>query len=304
MFKGYSHEVLAIPQCQVHDPLINKLTQLLTTWLNTLNVSGYEEATGQGLIRYLQLTVCGGKIQLVWVLNQKDEGFLADLNVFWETHQDKLHSIWVNLNTRRDNVIFGDEWELLFGEKIAWEKFLGREIAMLPQSFMQANPPMFEKLLLSLQRFIPQHSKMIEFYAGAGVIGLTLAEVAQKIIFNEVSPVAKACFDLSVSKLSPDIREKLFFFSGKAEDSDLLNKASDIDTVIVDPPRKGLDKKLLAQIISTPSIRRVIYVSCGFESFKRDAEFLLQSGFSLRHAEGFLFFPGTDQIEILAVFEV
>ncbi len=276
----------------------------MTDWLNTLDVSGYEESTGQGLIRYLQFTVCGGKIQLVWVLNQKDEQFLSALKVFWETHQDKLHSIWVNLNTRRDNVIFGDKWELLCGEKIAWEKFLGREIAMLPQSFMQANPPMFEKLLLSLQKFIPQHSKIIEFYAGAGVIGLTLAEVAQKIIFNEVSPLAKACFDLSISKLSPEIREKLFFFSGKAEDSDLLNKASDIDTVIVDPPRKGLDRKLLEKIVSTKSIRRLIYVSCGFESFKRDAEFLLHSGFSLRHAEGFLFFPGTDQIEVLAVFEI
>jgi 23S rRNA (uracil1939-C5)-methyltransferase len=307
IFKGNSHEVMTIPACQVHHPLINKITKKLTEWLNTLDACGYEESTGKGLLRHLQLSVYGSpsleKVQIVFVLNHKDEKFLSAISQFWEANQSHLHSIWMNLNTRRDNVIFGEEWALLFGERVAWTTFLGQEIAMLPQSFMQANPVMFERLLSSLRRFIPPESSILEFYAGAGVIGLTLVDLARKIIFNEISSVSKECFDLSVSNLSLDIRQKLFFFAGKAEDSDLLKPTSDIDVVIVDPPRKGVDKELLAKIVSVKSIRRLIYVSCGFESFKRDAEFLVKSGFSLHHAESFLFFPGTDQLEILAVFE-
>jgi hypothetical protein len=51
-------------------------------------------------------------------------------------------------------------------------------------------------------------------------------------------------------------------------------------------------------------LRTLIYVSCGFASFERDCDALVRSGqWALRHAEGFNFFPGSDALETLAVFE-
>src|SRR3990167_2959970 len=70
------------------------------------------------------------------------------------------------------------------------------------------------------------------------------------------------------------------------------------DVTIVDPPRKGLDLEIIPQIKSP----RLIYVSCQFSSFKRDSEKLLVLGWRLKEASGYLLFPGTNHVEIVALF--
>lgn len=54
---------------------------------------------------------------------------------------------------------------------------------------------------------------------------------------------------------------------------------------------------------NTESLRRVVYVSCGFDALKRDAMGLIAAGWTLRHSEGFVLFPGSDHIETLAIFD-
>ncbi len=306
MFEGHSHQVLEIPHCQVQHPSLNQMVLRLQQWLNEQAFSAYQELQGQGLFRYLQLTISASKkIQVVFVLNQEgpiEAKLRASLDSFWLQHQASLHSIWLNFNTRRDNVIFGESWTLFSGEPWFWESFLGREIAFHPASFMQANPEMFEQLLHRLQTWVPQESSIAEFYAGGGTIGLTLLDKAKRIDFNEISPLAKSCFEVSCSKLPDSLKHKLSFSSGRAEDSTILNQG-DIDIVIVDPPRKGLDLSLREKILKSTSVQRLIYVSCGFESFKRDTKNLEKGGFELEFSEAFLFFPGTDHLEVLAVFK-
>lgn len=77
------------------------------------------------------------------------------------------------------------------------------------------------------------------------------------------------------------------------------------DVVVVDPPRKGLEPELLQALASGKgSTQRLIYLSCGFKALMRDADSLLAGGkWRLVDATAFLFFPGTDAIETLAVFD-
>ena len=81
------------------------------------------------------------------------------------------------------------------------------------------------------------------------------------------------------------------------------------EVVVCDPPRKGLEPQLLGWLCSpgtqaASGVRRLLYLSCGFPALQRDAAQLLGSGrWRLSHAEGFLFFPGTDHIETQAVFD-
>lgn len=82
------------------------------------------------------------------------------------------------------------------------------------------------------------------------------------------------------------------------------------EVVVVDPPRKGLEEELLRFLCSPealahhPGLHRVLYLSCGWPAFVRDASGLLGSGrWRLAHAEAFAFFPATNHIETLAVFD-
>ena len=90
------------------------------------------------------------------------------------------------------------------------------------------------------------------------------------------------------------------------------------DVVIVDPPRKGLESTLLHYFCGVvvddddddhggerkPLPQRILYLSCGWPAFEKDCSALLESGrWQLRWARAFLFFPGADHIETLAVFD-
>ena len=82
------------------------------------------------------------------------------------------------------------------------------------------------------------------------------------------------------------------------------------EVVVVDPPRKGLEPALLRFLASGKAmsphqgLQRLLYLSCGFPALMRDCDALLAGGqWRLVHAQGFLFFPGTNHVETLAVFD-
>jgi 23S rRNA (uracil1939-C5)-methyltransferase len=308
LYKAGSHEVIEIPNCKVHHPLINIAVVHLRNWIRNSCIVPYEENTGKGLLRYVQLAVDrhNHRVQLVLVLNQQQEKNFPFIikeatEKLWKTFPNFWHSIWLNFNTRRDNVIFGDLWQKIYGEEWLWDSFCGRQICFHPASFAQANPDLFEMLLFELRKNVPHGTHVVEYYAGGGVIGFTLVEQCKSICCNEIVPLAKKCFEETQKLLPKVLAEKISFVGGSAADhADLINMKTDI--VIVDPPRKGLDEPLLKQLCDA-TIKRLIYVSCGWKSFQRDCKKLLENGWQLKKATSFLFFPGSDHLEVLAVFD-
>ena len=77
------------------------------------------------------------------------------------------------------------------------------------------------------------------------------------------------------------------------------------DLLIVDPPRKGLCEGVREALVKGElDVKRLVYVSCGFDALERDQAALLNSRrWKLRHAEAHGFFPGSDHVETLAVYD-
>lgn len=310
LFKAGTHQVIDIPKCRVHHPLINQAVDYLRHWIQAFQIVPYDEKTGKGVLRYIELAVDREHqgVQLVLVLNQEQEEALSlteqnyAIKSLWERYPKFWHSLWLNFNKRRDNIILGDVWKRLYGEEWLWDRFCGRRVCFHPASFAQANPEMFERLLIELAIHVPQGTNLVEFYAGGGVIGLTLTEKCKHISFNEIVPLAQRCFDESCKLLPEELKDKLTFVCGPADRQlELLHE--DVDVVIVDPPRKGIDGMLLSRLCDKSRLKRLIYVSCGWKSFQKDCRKLLESEWKLMSAMSFLFFPGSDHLEILAVFD-
>jgi 23S rRNA (uracil1939-C5)-methyltransferase len=306
LFEEGTHQVVDIPFCKIHHPLINQAIQTLRHWIIEEKLSPYDELKGAGLLRYVQLTIerHSQRVQLVLVLNcasieEVDPLIFERLKTSFPS---LWHSLWVNFNKRRDNLIFSSQWLFIFGDLWLWESIRGQKIYFHPESFMQANPEMFERLLMKMETFIPQNAALIEFYAGVGAIGLSLIPHCKEIVCVEIVPIAKDCFEKSRAFLSEEQRQRISFYTAAAKAQIvLLDKAWDV--VVVDPPRKGLERPFIQALCAAKNLKRLIYVSCGWESFKRDCEILLKSSWKLVNAELFLFFPGSEHLEILAVFE-
>lgn len=309
LFKKGSHETINIPHCRVHHPNINHAIEILKDWIVQHEIQPYNEAAGTGLLRYVQTTVelSTQRIQLVLVVNTKEETnkLQEAIEVLWQAQPDLWHSIWLNLNTRRDNIIFGDEWNLIKGDFWLIEDLNKQRIYFHPGSFMQANLEMFGSMLEHIEGLLPHQADLIEFYAGVGAIGTAVVEKCQMVKSIELNPMAQECFEETRKHLLPELAERLSYHQGKSADYiDLLDSLTpDKGVVVVDPPRKGLEKEVLKALCLNKNIYKIIYVSCGWPSFQEDCQRLVEAGWNVVHAEAYLFFPGSDHIEILASFE-
>lgn len=309
LFKRASHEVVSIPFCLVHHPHLNQAFEKVRVEMRRKGLAPYEESTQKGDLRYLQGVVHRetGKVQLTFVLNAKGPDtpqaqYWQQLIQEWgEENPTFWHSLWLNFNHRSTNTILGPEWKLVCGEELLWEKFEDVAVCYGPASFGQANLPLFERLLIRLRNLVPAQARVAEFYAGVGVIGLFIASQCEWVRCSEVNPFAEAYFERSRARLASSQAVKLSFHSGSTQER--LALLNDATTVIVDPPRKGLEKAFFTALKANSSVKQLVYISCGWEAFQRDCQLLEAEGWKIRHVDGYYFFPGSDQIELLVDFE-
>ncbi|MDF2577317.1 MAG: hypothetical protein K0S74_801 [Chlamydiales bacterium] len=312
LYEENSHRVVPIPHCVVHHPLINKAVEIVKDKIISQKLPIYCEETGQGLLRYIQCFVDRkqNKVQLSAVLNLQgleEDYYEAKVKTWlmelWESGKGSLwHSIWVNFNSQRNNLIFGKQWSHIHGEEYLWEELLGFPFAFQPMVFSQANMDLFESILRDIVQSLDSTQKVIEYYAGIGVIGLLAAIKAQKVYSCETNPNSIELFQQTCTRWPDDIVGKMNFAATEvSQNLDWLYRG---DVLIVDPPRKGLDPLVLQKLkVGEHALKQIIYLSCGWNSFKRDCDTLLNSGWKLENAKIYILFPGSNHIETLAWFE-
>jgi 23S rRNA (uracil1939-C5)-methyltransferase len=285
LFKKHTHDVISIPDCLVHHAAINRAVSIIKEEIIRQNVIPYREKPPGGVLRYVQMFVerATNKIQLTLVANG------GDLKSFCNAllKHDLWHSIWINSQTESTNRIFGESWKLIHGESFLWQTLNDLPVPFHPGAFSQTHLPLFEKMLKKIETWVKPGEKVLELYAGVGAIGLSVRHQAKELTLVENNPFAY----LSFQQMKIDVP----YLCIDAKEANL----SGYDLIIVDPPRKGLDPQIIQKIDST----RLIYVSCGFESFKRDSKELMSLGWKLKEANGYLLFPGTNHVETLALFE-
>jgi hypothetical protein len=244
-----------------------------------------------------------------------------------------LHSVWLNFQgDGASNAALGSRFVLLHGPPWLWQRFgppSGPPSACFgPGSFMQANVGAAAAALAAVAPFVPPGARLLELHAGVGALGLHLAAAAPlaSLAAYELSPLCAEPFARASALLPPGVAAS--HETAAAGDVPAAALAA-ADVVLVDPPRKGLEAGLAARLCegararvaaaasaaapaaaasggddaaAPPPAQTLIYLSCGFDALARDAEELLAGGWALAHAEAFVFFPGSDALETLAVF--
>ena len=293
LFKRGTHDVVDIPTCPLHHPAIYHAIPLLKKALKECSIPSYNEQTKEGLLRYVQFVVerDTNLVQLTLVVkeNKNLQPLIHNLS-----KQKIWHSIWTNVQPLPINRIFGDEWRRSFGNEDLYETLGGQRICFHPACFGQAHLSLFEDLLASIQKKILPNKRVVEFYAGVGVIGLSVAPLSNSVLCIEMNPFAQESFE----KSSPP--NNAAFKVAPTENA--LGLLEDADVVIVDPPRKGLEKTFI-EALNASHAKQLIYVSCGPYSFKRDQAILVEAGWEMTNLEGYLLFPRTDHVELLGVFK-
>jgi 23S rRNA (uracil1939-C5)-methyltransferase len=304
LFELDTHRVVHIPNCSVHHPLINQVANVVRRALVDARVTSYSDAAHLGLARYLQVVVerSSQTAQVVIVANSATPEPLTECsNLIRERLGKDLHSLWFNANLERSNIILGPNFHSWGGPASVIERFGGAAVHYPPGAFGQNNLEIAELIIEHVREQIPRGSRVAEFYAGVGAIGLSVLQQVSEITMNELSPSSRHGLELGLAQLSAADRAKVSVIAGEAGANSLA--ASEFQIVIADPPRKGLDPKLTEQLSSHPP-ERFIYVSCGLESLLRDAAQLTSRGkLRLASLRAFNLMPFTDHVETVACFQ-
>ena len=175
---------------------------------------------------------------------------------------------------------------------------LGRDFRVSAASFFQVNTAMAEKMVEHLITNLPisQSATVLDVYCGAGLFSAFLAPKCGRVIGVESAP--SACEDFAVNL---DEFDNVELYEGLAEDV-IPHLDAKPDIVLVDPPRTGLEKRVVDGILKL-NPRVIAYVSCDPSTLARDAARLIGGGYHLKEVTSFDLFPQTFHIESISFFE-
>ena len=305
-FAPRSHEIIDMETCLIQDEIADKVVGITRTWIKKNNIKPYNidgKYDETGILRHIMIRrgFTTNEVMVVLVTNgsklpNKDE-FISLIT----ENIPGIKSIVQNINSKPTNVILGQECITLWGESTISDYIGEFKFNISPLSFFQVNPVQTEVLYNKALEYagLTGDETVFDAYCGTGTITLFLSQKAKKVYGVEIIPQAIENANINAKENNVNNVE---FFVGESEVviPDLINKGIKADVVVVDPPRKGCDVKLLNAITNIDA-KKIVYVSCDPSTLARDLAILEGNGYKTVKVQPVDMFPHTAHIENVAL---
>lgn len=304
-FAPRSHEIIDMESCLIQDEIADKVVELTREWIKKYDIKPYN-VDGQydetGILRHIMIRrgFNTNEVMVVLVTNGEKLPHKDEFIEVISKNIPGIKSIIQNINNKATNVILGLESKTLWGSDTISD-YIGKfKYNISPLSFFQVNPVQTEVLYNKTLEFaeLSGDETVFDAYCGTGSITLFLSQKAKKVYGVEIIPQAIENAKINAKENNVDNAE---FFVGESEVviPDLINKGVKADVVVVDPPRKGCDIKLL-EAITNIDAKRIVYVSCDPSTLARDLAVLEEKGYKTVEVQPVDMFPHTAHIECCA----
>jgi len=188
--------------------------------------------------------------------------------------------------------------ELVFGNGYLYEEIFGLKFKVYPKSFFQVNEEMMKSMYKLVMDYYKNHdySLVLDLYCGTGTIGMLVSRYVSEVIGVEVEKDSvKAAMECQKENNISNIS----FYNGKVED--LIDNFKYVDSIIVDPPRRGLDKYTIDNILKLKP-KSIVYISCDPATLARDLN-LLKDDYDIIEVNPVDMFPNTYHVESLVILQ-
>ncbi len=233
------------------------------------------------------------QILITFVATKKEVDGLEKL-VDKLAREKEVVGITLNLKTN-DRLILSDESIVLYGENEITQALKSFDVVINDRSFFQVNWPMMREVYEVIASYVDHGLEVVEAYSGIGSIGYSVYDNTKKITMIESNQE-----NVSMAKDIID-KERLSRIEVIEDRAENVIKNYDGDILIVDPPRNGLFKRFIDQVLDM-SFKRIIYLSCDVKSLARDIN-MLKEQYRVTHAYPIRMFPQTTSIETLIILD-
>lgn len=305
-YQERSHRIINMDECLIQHEDNDHIIRVVKAIANKHGIRGYDEEKHRGTLRHVVARKGKRTNEVMVVLVTRGRELPNKKAIIDEIVAEVPHvkSIVQNINTKRTNVIFGDETTILWGDEYIHDYIGDIKFAISARSFYQVNPEQTKVLYDQALKYadLTGEETVIDAYCGIGTISLFLAQRAKHVYGVEIVPdaIADAKRNAKLNGIT-----NVDFAVGEAEKVMPWWYAQGVraDVVVVDPPRKGCDEELLETILSMKP-KRVVYVSCNPATLARDLKILEAGGYETKEVQPVDMFPHSTHIENVAVLEI
>lgn len=322
-----SHAVVDTLGCQVVEPVIDRVAGIARQALAQSRLQPYDERARAGVLRYVIIRSGGDGRVLIGLVTTSRAARAHVLQVA-ETlaaHAEVAGVVWTR-NDATSSVLLTDDSECVAGRPTVVEHISGVAIELGLEDFFQVNRAQAARLYEEAARRYAAYARryaanarryaanaryhadsaqqvatadarpvVVDLYCGVGGIAFALAGAGAAVLGVEANASAVRAAQHAAARAG--LGDRVRFQVGAAE---ALARRTDeaIDTIVVNPPRKGLSSVVRAALVTiSPSI--LLYVSCGPASLARDLVALVAAGWRIDQVTPVDLMPGTPQVETL-----
>lgn len=287
-----SHKFLEIKECKLANKVINNSISFINSYFFDNKLKGYNYKTKKGEIKQVDLKFVNDCLLITFVGVVKElpniDNLLVRLNCL-----NVKYGIYISYNDK-NSTIYG-ELKHISGIKEIEYIDQGIKCFVSPFSFMQINAEIKDKIYNKIYELV-NGDIIVDAYCGRGVLSCKLAKKVKKVYGIEI--VSSAIYDAQQIAKNNNIKNVEFICGDIKNEIQNIKK---VDSIIIDPPRKGCDKQVLETIMEILP-NQIIYLSCASNTLARDLK-ILSENYNITYVCPYDMFPQTRHIETLCLLE-
>ncbi|WP_311408049.1 23S rRNA (uracil(1939)-C(5))-methyltransferase RlmD [Liquorilactobacillus uvarum] len=298
LYRRNSHDLVDLPTFSTQRPMTLKIMRIVCMLLQELNIPIYDEKRNSGIVKTLVVRESRAEknAQLTFVTNSEKLPQKRVLLARIKKELPMVVSVMQNINKGKNSLVWGEKTVHLAGKDYLMEKLGNISFKLSARAFFQLNPQQTEKMYREIKKALAlkQNEILVDAYCGVGTIGLFVAEQIKEVRGMDITPeaVEDARFNAKLNGYVNTVYE-----TGKAEDiiPRWVEEGFVPSAIVVDPPRSGLDTKLINTILHVAPAK-FVYVSCNPSTLARDLVKLTKK-YKVDYIQSIDMFPQTARCE-------
>lgn len=301
---GMWDKILDIKECHLQQAPSNGIRNSIKKFALENDIPFFNTRDQRGMLRTLMIrTSSTGEIMVLLQFFEENKEKREMLLDFVAEEFPEITSLQYVINSKGNDTIYDQEVICYKGEDHIFEEMEGLKFKINAKSFYQTNSAQAYELYKITRDFAGLTGKELvyDLYTGTGTIAQFVAAKAAKVVGVEAVPEAIA--DARENARNNKITNTEFFVGDmkKVFTADFVKKYGHPDVLITDPPRDGMHKDVVAQIIGILP-RRIVYVSCNSATQARDLA-LLDDHYKVTRTQAVDMFPQTFHVENVVCLE-
>ncbi len=298
-------KILDIEKCHLQEDPSNDIRNAIRNFAIENHISFYNPRNQEGMLRTLMIRISStGEIMIVVQFFTDDIEKREALLNFVKEKFPEITSLQYIINNKGNDTIYDQDVVLFKGRDHIFESMEGLKFKINAKSFYQTNSAQAYELYKIARNFadLSGNELVYDLYTGTGTIAQFIANKAKKVV--GVESVPEAITDAKENAKLNNIDNVEFFVGDLAKvfTEDFIRKNGNPDVIITDPPRDGMHKNVVNQILNI-SPKKIVYVSCNSATQARDLA-LMDEKYKITKTQAVDMFPQTHHVENVVLLEL